>query len=179
MDFKFVLMALTFMFLINFVAASMSGYNFLDAFTVRDDGILSKNITFTPACESALKNAALNEFGNPLYCEQVCASELAQSGKTTCEQLKAISPSAQFGATQTEGVGATGLGYLGDIFATVFTFVGTLVSSVLTFFLVAMQILIAPKNFGSFNIVIDMINAICSVIIIAWVWKVILPTASD
>lgn len=180
MDFKFVLMALTFMFLINFVAASMSGYNFLDAFTVNSTSEMSYNITFSTACGNALKIPALQymlpQDPAQLACALACNNEMQQAGLTKCSDLIKIKQQTGFGQPQQEH---SILGSLGDLFATVLTFVGTLMHSIFTFFMVAMQILIAPKNLGSFNIVIDMINAICVVIVIAWVWKVILPTASD
>jgi hypothetical protein len=176
-------MALTFMFLINLVAASMSGYNFLDQFTVRNDGLISKNITISANCLNFISNLGIGSQVFPNInlkaqaCNKACAVELSQSGAANCEELQRISPEAGFGAIQKENGGV--LGSLSDIFASVITFIGTLLSGILTFFLVAMQILIAPKNLGSFNIVIDMINAVCVVVVIAWVWKAILPTASD
>lgn len=185
MDFKFVLMALTFMFLINFVAASMSGYNFMDQFTVQNAGVYSQNITLSPACDAALgiatpaflsKGKTLDSNVLLFNCEQKCYSELQSNGLTACYQLNTIIAQSGFGKPQTE---SSGLGSLGDLFATVITFVGSLLAGIVTFFTVAMQILISPKNLDSFNIVIDMINAVCVVVVIAWVWKAILPTASD
>jgi hypothetical protein len=180
MDFKFVLMALTFMFLINFVAASMSGYNFLDQFTVNSTGEMSYNITFSAACGNALKIPGLqymNQNEAPqLACAVACNSEMQQAGLTKCSDLIKIKQQTGFGASQQEH---SILGSLGDLFATVLTFLGTLMHSIFTFFMVVMQIMIAPKNLGSFNIVLDIINAVSVMVVIAWIWKVILPTASD
>ena len=188
LEFHTVFMALAFMFIVNFMFAAIQGYDFMDAISVQSNNgynisdecrdALYKLDTSNIEAEFVSRNAfgASPEFPLPMAAFELkyCGTEMEKYGAGTAVDLKKMVMPENFTGVKTE---QGFLGSLGSLFATVLSFFGAVVNSIIVFFTVAMQILIVPK--GPFNAFISIINAVCTVVVVVWVYQALSPAGDN